>query len=75
MFWTVFALAYFAQPMMDFVIFRRLWGIGLILFLVRWLEMLAVAVFASYVPARRVTRRGRSGRARGRARRGLARAA
>ncbi len=26
-FWAVFALAYFAQPIMDFVIFRRLWGI------------------------------------------------
>ena len=26
-FWLVFALAYFAQPIMDFVIFRRLWGI------------------------------------------------
>ncbi len=27
LFWLVFALAYFAQPIMDFVIFRRLWGI------------------------------------------------
>ena len=26
-FWLVFTLAYFAQPIMDFVIFRRLWGI------------------------------------------------
>lgn len=26
-FWLVFALAYFAQPIMDFVIFRRLWHI------------------------------------------------
>ena len=26
-FWLVFALAYFAQPIMDFVIFRRLWRI------------------------------------------------
>ncbi len=26
-FWLVFALAYFAQPIMDFVIFRRLWAI------------------------------------------------
>ncbi len=27
LFWLVFVLAYFAQPIMDFVIFRRLWGI------------------------------------------------
>jgi hypothetical protein len=26
-FWLVFALAYFAQPLLDFVIFRRLWRI------------------------------------------------
>jgi hypothetical protein len=27
LFWVVFTCAYFAQPIMDFVIFRRLWGI------------------------------------------------
>ncbi len=27
LFWLVFTAAYFAQPVMDFVIFRRLWGI------------------------------------------------
>jgi len=27
LFWLVFAAAYFAQPVMDFVIFRRLWAI------------------------------------------------
>jgi len=27
LFWAVFTLAYFTQPIMDFVIFRRLWGI------------------------------------------------
>lgn len=27
MFWLIFTAAYFAQPVMDFVIFRRLWGI------------------------------------------------
>jgi hypothetical protein len=33
--------------------FRRLWVVGLVVFAVRWLEMLAVAVFAYQRPARR----------------------
>jgi MFS family permease len=42
---TVFRAAARAWPF-DEVDFRRLWLVGLVVFAVRWLEMLAVAVFA-----------------------------
>jgi hypothetical protein len=34
--------------------FRRLWVVGLVLFVVRWLEMLAVGVFAYWSAPREV---------------------